>query len=84
MATAYHWEVLKSVASGPDKTQMLNDIENGESISQHFQLDMSSEIHFTPWVMCGGIEYHTGLVVCSNVVDEMPVFSKIVCIYLRD
>lgn len=86
MAIAYHWEFLgiKSIETEPEKTQMLNDIENCELISQHFQLDMSGEIRVTPWVMCDGIEYHTGIVVCSDVVDEMPVFSKIVGIYLRD
>ena len=44
---------------------------------------MSSEINVTTWIKHNGIEYHQGLVVCTDVVDEMPVFNKIVCIFLR-
>ena len=61
---------------------MLTDLENGEIISEHFQLDLSSEVSVTPWVKCQGIEYRTGLVVCLDLMDEIPVFGQIVCIFL--
>lgn len=31
-----------------------------------------------------GVEYYTGLVVCTDVVNDMPVFMKIICIFLRN
>lgn len=31
-----------------------------------------------------GLNTHTGLVVCTDFVDEMPAFSKIVCLFFRN
>ena len=62
----------------------MTDVENGDLISEHLQIDMSSEISLTTWVKHNGIEYHTGLVVCRDYVNDMPVFNKIVCIFLRN
>lgn len=53
-------------------------------ISEHFQIDLSSDIHETTWVKHNGIEYYTGLVVCTDVVNDMPVFMKIICIFLQN
>lgn len=52
-------------------------------VSEHFQIDKSETIHCSAWVKCDGIECHCGPVVCVDVVDEMPLFSKIVAIILR-
>ena len=86
IAVAYHWESLstKGIESGPVKTKILTDVENGDLISEHFQIDLLSEINVTTWVNHNGAEYHTGLVVCTDFVHEMPVFSKIVGIFLRN
>lgn len=84
IAIAYHWESLsaKGIESGPVKSKILTDVENGDLISEHFQIDVSSEVSVTTWVKHNGIEYHNGLV-CTDLIDEMPVFNKIVCIFLR-
>jgi len=86
IAVAYHWESLstKGIESGPVKSKTLTDVENGDLIREHFQIDMSSDIHETTWVKHNGVEYHTGLVVCTDVVNDMPVFMKIICIFLRN
>ncbi len=44
---------------------------------------MSHDINVTTWVKHNGIEYHPGLVVCTDMLNEMPVFKKIVSIFLR-
>ncbi|KAK0152196.1 hypothetical protein N1851_006428 [Merluccius polli] len=82
IAVAYHWESLSAngIESGPVKSKILTD----DLISEHFQIDMSSDIHETTWVKHNGIEYHTGLVVCTDVVNDMPVFMKIIGIFLRN
>lgn len=86
IAVAYHWESLsaKGIECGPVKLKILTDVENGDLISEHFQINMSSEISVTTWVKHNGTEYHIGLVVCTDVVDEMPVFNKIACIFLKN
>ena len=85
ISIAYHWESLskKGVDCGPLKSKRLSDFENADVVSQHFEMDTSHEISVTNWVKHKGIEYHTGLVVNSDFVDDMPVFSKIKHIFLR-
>ncbi len=43
----------------------------------------SDTVLHTVWVRCSGIEYRCGSVVCIDVVDEMPLFCKVVVIILR-
>lgn len=83
---AYHWESLaiKGIDSGPVRTVKLGEIENSELVLDYFNSDLSMEISQTNWVKCFGTEYRTDLVVCTDVVNEMPVFSKIVTILLRN
>lgn len=85
IAVAYHWESLssKGIESVPIKLKKLTDVENGDLISEHFQIDMSSEVSVTTWVKHNDIENHTGVVVCTDFTDELPEFHKIVCIFLR-
>ncbi len=84
IAVAYHWESLssKGIESGPIKLKKLTDVEHGDLISEHFQIDVSSEVSVTTWVKCNDIEFHTGLVVCTDFIDKLPMFKKIVCILL--
>ncbi len=84
ITVAYHWESLssKGIESGPIKLKKLTDVEHGDLISEHFQIDVSSEVSVTTWVKCNDIEFHTGLVVCTDFIDELPMFKKIVCILL--
>lgn len=78
----YHWESLngKGIESGPVKSKKICDLDYDELVSEHFQIDKSETIHCSTWAKCDGIEYHCGSV---DVVDEMPLFSKIVAIILR-
>ena len=84
LAIAYHWESLafKGIESGPVKTELLNDLEHGEIISDYLQLAVSTDVTVTPWVKWQGMEYRTGLVVCLDLMDEIPVFGQIDCIFL--
>lgn len=52
IAIAYHWESLaiKGIESGPVKTELLNDLEHGEIISDYLQLAVSTDVSVTPWV----------------------------------
>lgn len=86
IAVAYHWESLftKGIESGPVKSKKLTDVDNGHLIAEHFQIDMLSEVNITSWIKHEDVEFHTGLVVCTGVVEELPVFNKIVCIFLRN
>lgn len=86
IAVAYHWQSLsaKGIESGPVKSKILTDVENGDLVLEYLHIDMSSEINVTTWVKHNGIEYQPGLVVCTDVVNEMPVFDTIVCIFIRN
>lgn len=86
IAVAYHWESLsaKGIESGPVKSKILTDVEYGDLISEHFEVNIKSDINVTTWVKHNGIEFHTGLVVCTDFVNEMPVFNRIVSILLKD
>lgn len=85
IAVAYHWESLsaKGIEAGPVSSKILTDFEHGDVIADYFQIDMLSEISVTNWVKHNGIEFHPDLVVCTDIVDEMPVFNKILCICLK-
>ncbi|XDV29589.1 hypothetical protein PO909_032692 [Leuciscus waleckii] len=86
LAIAYHWEhcTIKGIESGPVSKELLSDLENGDFISEQLHIDLSSELTVTPWVKCHGTEYRSGLVVCLDLVDDAPVFGKIVNIFIMD
>ncbi|XP_056439497.1 uncharacterized protein LOC130376301 isoform X1 [Gadus chalcogrammus] len=83
LAIAYHWEAftVRGIESGPVKTQMLSELDEGELVCVYFQLDRSSTV--SSWVKCDGIDYHIGSAVCVDVEEEMPLFGKIVLIILK-
>lgn len=47
-------------------------------------VSLTSSIFSVKWVKSYGIEYRTDLVICSEVVDEMPVFQQIKVIVVKD
>jgi len=86
LAIAYHWEhcPIKGIESGPVSKELLSDLENNDFISEQLHIDLSSEVTVTPWVKCHGTEYRIGLVVCLDLVEDAPVFGKIVTIFIKD
>lgn len=63
-------------------SKIQTDVEHGDVIADYFHIDISNEISVTTWVKQNGIDFHSGLVVCTDFVNEMPVLNKIICIYL--
>lgn len=79
MAIAYHWDSMpfKSTDCGPVRTVQLNVLPHGEMIAEELQVDLDSEVDVTSWISHFGTEYRPGLVVCSNIEEDLPVFSEI-------
>lgn len=86
IAIACHWETsaLNNSEYGPIKAINLCDIDSGEILAQFLNVSMHKDIFSTNWVKINGIEYRQGLVICSSIKDDMPVFSKITKILLVD
>ncbi|RVE61678.1 hypothetical protein OJAV_G00174850 [Oryzias javanicus] len=82
MAIAYHWETftLKQKEYGPIKSFLLRD----ENVINSQILEKAKCVFTTSWVKVDGVEYRAGLIVCSLVEDEMPVFSQILDVLLVD
>ena len=77
MAIAYHWETftLKQKEYGPMKSFSLRDeiVVNSEMC----EMLLSKDVFSTSWVKFDGVEYKGGLVVCSSMEEDMPVFCQI-------
>lgn len=73
MTIAYHWESMpfKSINCGPVKIVPLSDLPNGEVIAEKLQVDLDCEVHVTSWIICCGTEYRPGLLVCSNIEEDL-------------
>ena len=85
MAIGYHWETspLNHVEYGPLKSFYV-DNEVGDLFTQAMHGAVPNDIFYTNWVTICGTEYRTGLVVCSKIECEMPVFCKIQKVLLVD
>lgn len=74
LSIAGHWDMtpvnhieygpLKSAALDKDEVADLHDVD-------------PKDLFFVNWVKISGTEYRPGLIVCTEVNDEMPVFCKI-------
>lgn len=86
LAIAYYWEscTTRGIESGPVSNELLSDLEKCDFISEQLNIDLSSEVTITPWVKCHGTEYRKNLVVCLDLVEDVPVFGKIVQILIKD
>lgn len=68
----------------------VNHIEYGPLKSAGLDKDDVADFHdvdpkdlfFVNWVKISGTEYRPGLIVCTEMKDEMPVFRKISKIFL--
>lgn len=79
MAIGSHWETLSLQRKefGPMNFFSLNDCENGEDLARALQVTVQADIYSTRWVKLDGTEYRPGLVICTNIKNELPFFSKI-------
>lgn len=68
------------VTIDPGKMLKIRDLHEGPEIAAKWNVDISANVVLVKWVKCYGSEYHPGLVVCI----EMPVFSKISSIIVKD
>lgn len=86
MAIAYHWETspLKHTEYGPIKTLILSDIHSGEMLARFLNVSIHKDIFSANWIRLNGTEHQEGLVICSSIQGDMPVFSKITKILLVD
>lgn len=77
MAIAYHWETftLKQNEYGPIKSFLFRD----ENVVNNEMLEtiLSKDVFSTSWVKLDGVEYKAGLVICSAMEEDMPVFCQI-------
>lgn len=77
MAIAYHWETftLKQNEYGPIKSFLFRD----ENVVNNEMLEtiLSKDVFSTSWVKVDGVEYKAGLVICSAMEEDMPVFCQI-------
>lgn len=83
MAIAYHWESqpFKSTECGPVTSVQLCNLQDCELIAEKLQLDIDCFVNTLSWISCFGTEYRSGLLVCSELKDDIPVFSKITDIF---
>lgn len=83
---ALHWESfsLSRVTIGPGKMLQLTEVERGPEIAARLNVDTSTNVLLVKRVKHYGSEYRTGLVVCLEMCEELPVFCKISAIVIKD
>lgn len=77
ISIACHWETshLKYIEYGLLKSINVNNEDYGNVLDLALHVEFVSQpIHTTSWVTVSGIEYRAGLIICSEVKHEMPVF----------
>lgn len=86
MCIAYHWESqpFKNIDCGPTTSVQICDLIDCELIAERLQIDNESNVDHLSWITCFGTEYRSGLFVCSDLRDDIPVFSKITDIIAFD
>lgn len=76
---AGHWDTLPAnkVEYGPLKSISLDkDDDDGDDFADFHNVD-PKDMFSANWVKISGTEYRTGLIVCSEFKEELPVFCKI-------
>ena len=83
---AYHWETYseKKLVVGPGKEITISSLFASEQLALKMNVSLTSSVSSVKWVKSCGIEYRIGLVICSGVLDEMPVFQKIEGIVVKE
>ena len=69
---------------GPGKETLLSNFAAGRALALKLNVSLNTSVLSVKWVKYHGDEYRPDLVVCTDVVQEMPVFQKIDCIVVRD
>lgn len=46
-------------------------------VAEEVQVESDCEVDVTSWITCFGTEYRPGLLVCSDIEEDLPVFSQI-------
>lgn len=46
-------------------------------IIRELQVDLDCEVDVFSWITHFGTEYHPGLLICSKIEEDLPVFSQI-------
>ena len=83
---ALYWESFSEcrLTIGPGKMMQLGELKEGPDIAAKLNTAISTNVLSVRWVKHHGTEYRPGLIVCVEVVDEMPVFCKISTIIVKD
>ncbi|KAL6469077.1 hypothetical protein MHYP_G00226010 [Metynnis hypsauchen] len=83
---SYNWEYFSQnkMIFGPGKEISLSDFTAGKEIALKLNVLLNTRVLSVKWVKHHGDEYRPDLVVCTDVVQEMPVFKKIDCIIVKD
>ena len=80
MSIACHWETShsKCIEYGPMKSIYVDNEDYGDVLARALHGEsVSQDIHATNWVTISGTEYRAGLIICSEIEHEMPVFCRI-------
>lgn len=80
MSVACHWETSLSRCNvyGPMKCINVDNENYSDELARALHVEsVSQDIHATNWVTISGTEYRPGLIICSQIDDEMPVFLRI-------
>jgi hypothetical protein len=82
---ALHWESfsLSRVTIGPGKMLQISDLQEGPEIAAKLNVDTCANVLLVKRVKHYG-SYRPGLVVCLEINEELPVFSKISTIVVKD
>ncbi|XP_038870264.1 uncharacterized protein LOC120064026 [Salvelinus namaycush] len=83
---AYNWEMFSQdrLAIGPGKMSRLNELKESHEIAAKLNVSVHTNVLSVKWVKHHGTEYHLDLVICGEVVIEMPVFYIIKAIVLKE
>ena len=80
MSIACHWETShsKCIEYGPMKSINVDNEDYGDVLARALHVEsVSQDIHATNWVTISGTEYRAGLIICSEIEHDMPVFCRI-------
>lgn len=87
MSIAYHWETSPSnhIEYGPLKSFNVDNEDNSGMFARALHVEsVLQDIYSTNWVTISGTEYRAGLIICSEIEHEMPVFCRIKKILVVD
>lgn len=87
MSIACLWEtsLSKCTVYGPMKSINVDNENFCNELAQGLHVERASQdIHATNWVIISGTEYRPGLIICTQIEHEMPVFLRIEKIIVVD